>query len=128
MADAERDLMAKLLYQKQRIEDMVRERQLLRLPDELTDVQQVEQWGLLVVEMLQERSNPDLADRLRAAHDRYLAALHSLDRLSQEWGEDLDADAKAQRARAAEENVDESEEEFDRVMADVRAFLEKSGP
>jgi hypothetical protein len=60
---------------------------------------------------------------LRAVQDRYLAALHSHDRLKQEWGEDLDSDEKAQRARTASDVADEAEEEFDQVMADVKTFL-----
>jgi hypothetical protein len=75
---------------------------------ELTDIEQrSEQAMLLLVALLQERNNRALADRLRAAHQRGIGASSTTDPVT----------------------FREAEEEFARVLADVRAFLmgERSG-
>ena len=80
-----------------------------------------------ITQLVRNQGNSDLADRLHAAHTRFVKANDLRGAAAEKWGEDVTSPDKEHRAKRADEAADDAFEELERVFADVSAFLKSKG-
>jgi hypothetical protein len=80
-----------------------------------------------LAELVHETGNPILAQRLRTTVRCAFEALQAHEQANTAWGADIDSPKLEARARELRAIQEDAEEDVDRVLADVDAFLSEKG-